>query len=100
MFTPGPLGKLTQVADYALVDAVVEETGTVQMRIRLLPSGWWWTSSWRWPCSSGAAPGGVGQARREPGCPGLGAAVYFGTLPGPVLAGNLIRPSHVACRYS
>ncbi|MFJ1998744.1 transposase domain-containing protein [Streptomyces asiaticus] len=38
VFAPGHLGELTQVVDFALVDAVVEETGTVQMRIRLLPS--------------------------------------------------------------
>ncbi|GAA0908697.1 MULTISPECIES: IS4 family transposase [Streptomyces violaceusniger group] len=37
-FAPGHLGELTQVVDFALVDAVLEETGTVQKRVRLLPS--------------------------------------------------------------
>lgn len=47
VFAPGHLGELTQVVDFALVDAVLEETGTVQKRVRLLPLGWWCTSSWR-----------------------------------------------------
>lgn len=38
VFAPGHLGELTQVVDYALVDAVLKETGTVQKRVRLLPS--------------------------------------------------------------
>ncbi|MDW6066389.1 IS4 family transposase [Streptomyces sp. FXJ1.4098] len=38
VFAPGHLGELTQVVDFALVDAVLEETGTVQKRVRLLPS--------------------------------------------------------------
>ncbi|MFG2915970.1 IS4 family transposase [Kitasatospora sp. NPDC048298] len=38
MFAPGHLGELTQVVDFALVDAVLEETRTVQKRVRLLPS--------------------------------------------------------------
>nr|WP_307841676.1 transposase domain-containing protein [Streptomyces endocoffeicus] len=38
MFAPGHLGELTQVVDFALVDAVLEETGTVRKRVRLLPS--------------------------------------------------------------
>jgi Insertion element 4 transposase N-terminal/Transposase DDE domain len=37
-FAPGHLGELTQVLDFALVDAVVAETGTTQRRVRLLPS--------------------------------------------------------------
>ncbi|MCW2874138.1 IS4 family transposase [Actinacidiphila oryziradicis] len=37
-FAPGHLGELTQVVDFALVDAVLEETGAVQKRVRLLPS--------------------------------------------------------------
>jgi len=38
VFAAGHLGELTQVIDTALVDAVVEETGTVQKRVRLLPT--------------------------------------------------------------
>ncbi|WP_258044634.1 transposase domain-containing protein [Streptomyces sp. SM11] len=38
MFAPGHLGELTQIVDFALVDAVLEETGTVERRLRLLPS--------------------------------------------------------------
>lgn len=38
VFAPGHLGELTQVIDTALVDAVAEETGTVQKRVRLLPT--------------------------------------------------------------
>ncbi|MFG1919990.1 transposase domain-containing protein, partial [Micromonospora sp. NPDC048898] len=35
---PGHLGELTQIIDFALVDAVLEETGTCEKRLRLLPS--------------------------------------------------------------
>jgi hypothetical protein len=35
---PGHLGELTQILDFDLVDAVAEETGTVQRRTRLLPT--------------------------------------------------------------
>ncbi len=38
VWAPGHLGELTQVLDVGLVDAVVEETGTVQKRVRLLPT--------------------------------------------------------------
>jgi Insertion element 4 transposase N-terminal/Transposase DDE domain len=38
VFAPGHLGELTQVLDFALVDAVAAETGTVQRRVRLLPT--------------------------------------------------------------
>lgn len=38
VFAPGHLGELTQVVDFELVDAVIEETGTRQQRIRLLPT--------------------------------------------------------------
>ncbi|MFE2186418.1 transposase domain-containing protein [Streptomyces sp. NPDC059455] len=38
MFASGHLGELTQAVDFALVDAVREETGTVKKRGRLLPS--------------------------------------------------------------
>lgn len=38
VFAAGHLGELTQILDFALVDAVAEETGTVQRRVRLLPT--------------------------------------------------------------
>lgn len=38
VFAAGHLGELTQVIDTALVDAVAAETGTVQRRVRLLPT--------------------------------------------------------------
>jgi Insertion element 4 transposase N-terminal/Transposase DDE domain len=38
VYAPGHLGELTQVLDFDLVDAVAEETGTVQRRVRLLPT--------------------------------------------------------------
>ena len=38
VFAPGQLGELTQVIDFALVDAVLEETRATERRVRLLPS--------------------------------------------------------------
>jgi hypothetical protein len=38
VFGPGHLGELTQVIDVALVDAVAVQTGTVQRRVRRLPT--------------------------------------------------------------
>ncbi|MFG2038720.1 IS4 family transposase [Dactylosporangium sp. NPDC048998] len=38
VYAPGHLGELTQIIDFDLVDAVLEETGTRQRRLRLLPS--------------------------------------------------------------
>jgi hypothetical protein len=38
VFAPGHVGELTQVLDFELVDAVAAETGTVQRRVRLLPT--------------------------------------------------------------
>jgi hypothetical protein len=38
VYAPGHLGELTQVVDFDLVDAVAEETGTVEQRTRLLPT--------------------------------------------------------------
>jgi hypothetical protein len=35
---PGHLGELTQIVDFALVDAVLEETGARERRVRLLPA--------------------------------------------------------------
>ncbi|MEU5547804.1 transposase domain-containing protein, partial [Streptomyces sioyaensis] len=39
LYAPGHVGELTQIVDFALVDAVLEETGTRERRLRLLPSG-------------------------------------------------------------
>jgi hypothetical protein len=38
VFAPGHLGELTRVVPFELVDAVLEETGGLQRRLRLLPS--------------------------------------------------------------
>jgi hypothetical protein len=38
VFAPGRLGELTQVIDFALVDAVLDKTRTRERRVRLLPS--------------------------------------------------------------
>lgn len=38
VYAPGHLGELTQVVDFVLVDAALEETGTREKRLRLLPS--------------------------------------------------------------
>ncbi|MEU9181776.1 transposase domain-containing protein [Streptomyces sp. NPDC048550] len=37
-FAPGHLGELTQLVPFELVDAVLEEAGCVQQRLRDLPS--------------------------------------------------------------
>lgn len=38
VFAPGHLGELTQIVDFALVDAVLEETRAREKRVRLLPA--------------------------------------------------------------
>ncbi|MEV7964435.1 transposase domain-containing protein [Sphaerisporangium sp. NPDC088356] len=38
VLAPGHLGELPQIVDFDLVDAVVEETGARERRLRLLPS--------------------------------------------------------------
>ncbi|MFF7191939.1 transposase domain-containing protein [Streptomyces sp. NPDC008222] len=38
VYASGHVGELTQIVDFALVDAVLEETGTRERRLRLLPS--------------------------------------------------------------
>ena len=38
LYSPGHLGELTQVIDPQLVDAVLEETGSREQRVRLLPA--------------------------------------------------------------
>jgi hypothetical protein len=37
-FAPGHLGELTRIVSFDMIDAVLAETGTVQRRIRDLPS--------------------------------------------------------------
>jgi hypothetical protein len=37
-FAPGHLGELTQIVPFEMVDATLAETGTVQARVRVLPS--------------------------------------------------------------
>jgi hypothetical protein len=37
-FAPGHLGELTRIVPFEMVDAVLAETGTMQQRLRLLPS--------------------------------------------------------------
>jgi hypothetical protein len=38
VYAPGHVGELTQIVDFALVDAVLEETGAREKRVRLLPA--------------------------------------------------------------
>ena len=38
VFAPGHLGELTRVVPFELVDAVLEEEGGLERRVRLLPS--------------------------------------------------------------
>jgi hypothetical protein len=38
VFAPGHLGELTRIVPFDMVDAVVEETGRTQQRVRMLPS--------------------------------------------------------------
>lgn len=38
MFAPGHLGELTQIVPFDLADAVLAETGTLQRKLRMLPS--------------------------------------------------------------
>ncbi|WP_434099762.1 transposase domain-containing protein [Streptomyces minutiscleroticus] len=49
-FAPGHLGELTAVVPFELIDAVLEETRSVQRRLRDLPSRVGSTSSS--PCAS------------------------------------------------
>lgn len=38
VYAPGRLRELTQIVDFVLVDTVIEETGSREKRLRLLPS--------------------------------------------------------------
>jgi hypothetical protein len=38
VYAPGDLGELTQIVDFVLVDTVIEETGSREKRLRLLPA--------------------------------------------------------------
>jgi len=51
VFAPGHLGELTPYLPFELVDDVLEQTRTVQRRLRDLPSRVGCTSCWRWVCS-------------------------------------------------
>jgi hypothetical protein len=37
-FAPGHVGELTRIVPFEMVDAVLADTGTVEFRVRLLPS--------------------------------------------------------------
>jgi hypothetical protein len=50
VFAPGHLGELTQYLPFELVDDVLEQTRTVQRRLRLLPSRAGCISCSRWRC--------------------------------------------------
>src|SRR6266550_174737 len=64
VFAPGHLGELTRVMPFELADAVLEEEGGREQRVRLVPS------------RAGLLPGGMGQADR--GAAGAGAGDAFG----------------------
>ncbi|MFE9934449.1 transposase domain-containing protein [Streptomyces sp. NPDC005533] len=38
MFAPGPIGALTRIVPFVMVDAVLAETGSGQRRLRKLPA--------------------------------------------------------------
>ena len=86
VFAPGHLGELTQVIDFALVDAVLDETRTRERRLRLLPSRvvvyFVLALALFERCSY---PGCVGQADGWAGGAGRGAAgrVLAGARPAP-----------------
>src|ERR1700683_1137029 len=65
VFAPGHLGELTQYLPFELVDDVLEQTRTVQRRLRLLPA-------------RGGGCFGVGHADRRAGRPGFAGAVGEG----------------------
>ena len=53
VFAPGHLGELTQYLPFELVGDVLEQTRTVQRRLRPLPSRAGCISCWLWRCSRG-----------------------------------------------
>ena len=61
-FASGHLGELTQYLPFELVDDVLAQTGTVQRRLRDLPSRAGCTSSWPSGCSRGWATPGCGES--------------------------------------
>ena len=60
VLAPGHLGELTRYLPFELADDVLEGTGTVQKRMRVLPSRAGSTSCSRWRCSPGSATCGCG----------------------------------------
>ena len=86
VLAPGHLGELTQMVDFALVDAVLEETGARERRLRLLPSrvvvyfvlalalfeDCSYQAVWA-QADRGAGRAGPGAARRPPRCAGPAA---------------------------
>ncbi|MEV1177496.1 transposase domain-containing protein, partial [Nonomuraea sp. NPDC049784] len=65
---PGHLGELTQIVDFTLMDAVLEETGAREKRLRLLPARVvvYFTLALA-PVRALLLPGDLGQAHRRPG---------------------------------
>jgi hypothetical protein len=81
VFAPGHLGGLTQYLPFELVDDVLEQTRTVQRRLRLLPSR-----------------AGVYFVLALAMFPGLGYARVWGKLTAGLAGLNLPRPSEKALR--
>ena len=81
VFAPGHLGELTQYLPFELVDAVLEDTGTVQQRVRDLPSRV-----------------GVYFVLALGLFPKLGYRKVFGKLTAGLPAGLWVRPSEKALR--
>jgi hypothetical protein len=59
-------GLLIACHHLALVDAVLEETGARERRLRLLPCVWWSISPLPWPCSSTVRTGRCGASSLRP----------------------------------
>src|SRR5690349_1577142 len=70
VFAPGHLGELTQYLPFELVDDVLEQTRTVQRRLRACPRG------------PGVFPAGAGNVPAPGICPGLGQADRRAGRPG------------------
>ncbi len=62
VFGPGHLGELTQIVPFELADGVLEQTGTRERRLRLLPSRVGVYLCWRWGCSRGPATWACGRS--------------------------------------
>ena len=79
VFAPGHLGELTQFLPFELVDDVLEQTKTVQRRLRDLPSwvGVYFLLALGMYPRLGVCPG-LGQADRRAGRPGPAVPVGEG----------------------